>query len=100
LSRSGFVPRPFAPQHARPTLRPDFGRACFGRKQFGGFRFGRQQSIIIEGDGGQHSADAARDAARTWWLEACGYRVIRFWNDEVLGSTEGVLLAIREALRG
>jgi very-short-patch-repair endonuclease len=84
------------------------------RKQLGGFRFRRQHPIgdyvvdffcpeaklIIEVDGGQHSADAARDAARTRWLEACGYRVIRFWNNEVLGNTEGVLVVILEALRG
>jgi len=49
-------------------------------------------------DGGQH-ADAARsDLMRTLWLQSRGYRVIRFWNNEVLGNTEGVVLTIRDAL--
>ncbi len=48
--------------------------------------------LIVEVDGGQHSAGS--DAARTAWLEAQGYRVIRFWNHEVLGNLEGVLQSI------
>jgi very-short-patch-repair endonuclease len=82
------------------------------KKQLDGFRFRRQQpmgpfvvdffcpqaSLIIEVDGGQHS-DNERDDSRTRWLEARGYRVVRFWNNEVLSNTEGVLLAILEALR-
>ena len=53
--------------------------------------------LVIELDGGQH-ADSSRDLARTRWLEARGYRVIRFWNNEVLANTEGVLVRIRQAL--
>ena len=81
------------------------------QRQLGGFRFRRQQPIgtyvvdffcseaalIIEIDGGQHDA-SERDAARTRWLEARGYRVLRFWNNEVLANIEGVLLTIRRAL--
>jgi len=83
------------------------------RKQLGGFRFRRQQPIgayvvdffcpeaklVIEVDGGQHSDQVAMDDIRSRWLEARGYRVIRFWNNEVLSNTEGVVLAILDALR-
>jgi len=54
--------------------------------------------LVVEVDGGQH-AESASDAARTRWLEGHGYRVIRFWNNDVLANTEGVLLAILDALR-
>jgi very-short-patch-repair endonuclease len=54
--------------------------------------------LVIEVDGGQHSAQAVRDAARTRWLEKFGFRVLRFWNNEVLGNTEGVLEVIVRAL--
>jgi len=36
------------------------------------------------------------DAARTAWLEAQGYRVLRFWNNEVLANIEGVVARVRE----
>ena len=36
--------------------------------------------LVIEVDGGQHAAQREKDAARTAYLEARGYRVIRFWN--------------------
>ncbi|MGO8914829.1 MAG: endonuclease domain-containing protein [Stellaceae bacterium] len=82
------------------------------RKQLEGFRFRRQHpmgpyvvdffcpdaKLVVEVDGGQH-AESASDVVRTRWLEAQGYRVIRFWNNDVLGNTEGVLLSILDALR-
>ena len=46
----------------------------------------RRKKLIIEIDGGQHSDQAERDEARTKHLEALGYRVIRFWNNEVLSE--------------
>ena len=48
--------------------------------------------LIIEIDGGQHNA--GRDAARTRFLESKGYRVLRFWNNEVLQNLDGVLTVI------
>lgn len=56
--------------------------------------------LIIELDGGQHgwNAEAERDAMRTAWLENQGYRVIRFWNNEVLANIEGVLQVIGSIL--
>ncbi len=59
---------------------------CYGRK------------LVVEVDGGQHATRQAHDEERTNWLEAQGFRVIRFWNNEVLGNTEGVLESIRIAL--
>ncbi len=47
--------------------------------------------LILEVDGGQHAED---DDSRTVWLEARGYRVVRFWNNEVLSNTDGVLTVI------
>ena len=56
--------------------------------------------LVVEVDGGQHADDAERDRLRTAAIEADGYRVIRFWNDDVLLRTEDVLAAILTALRG
>ena len=56
--------------------------------------------LVVEIDGGQH-VDARRyDAERTRVLEARGYRVLRFWNDEVLLRTEDVLEVIWRDLMG
>lgn len=52
---------------------------------------------MIEIDGGQH-ADSASDTLRTAYLEASGYRVLRFWNNDVLGNIDGVLEIIIGAL--
>jgi very-short-patch-repair endonuclease len=54
--------------------------------------------LIIEADGGQHSDQEAYDARRTAWLEGMGYRVMRFWNPEVLGELQSVLEQIQVAL--
>ena len=43
---------------------------------------------------GQHSAE--RDAVRTNWLEGRGYRLLRFWNNDVLGNLDGVTRMIAE----
>ncbi len=54
--------------------------------------------LVIEADGGQH-ADREADAERTKWLEGQGWRILRFWNNDILANTEGVLETILEALR-
>jgi very-short-patch-repair endonuclease len=59
----------------------------------------RKKQIVIEVDGGQH-AESAADAVRDARLVAEGYRVLRFWNNDVLGNLEGVLLTIQVELRG
>jgi BirA family biotin operon repressor/biotin-[acetyl-CoA-carboxylase] ligase len=53
----------------------------------------RSVRLAIEIDGGQHAGNAA-DVARTKAIEAFGYRVIRFWNNDVLSNTDGVIQAI------
>ncbi len=57
----------------------------------------RTARLAIELDGGQHS-DSASDEARTGLIEAHGWRVIRFWNNEVLENTDGVLTVILQEL--
>src|ERR1041385_991674 len=46
--------------------------------------------LIVEADGGQH-ADNIEDQQRTAWLESEGWRVLRFWNNDILANTEGVV---------
>ncbi len=57
----------------------------------------RSLRLTIELDGGQHS-ESATDANRTQVIEAHGYRVIRFWNNEVLGNINGVLTVIAQEI--
>ena len=80
------------------------------RQQLNGFKFRKQveidgyivdflcaeQRLIIEVDGGQHSP--ARDARRTAFLQSQGFRLIRFWNNDVLQNLDGVWTTIEEAL--
>ena len=82
------------------------------RNQLDGHHFRRQRPIgpfivdfvcmakclIVEVDGGQHADRAKEDASRTAYLEKKGYRVLRFWNNDVLVNAEGVLEVIRSAL--
>jgi very-short-patch-repair endonuclease len=58
-----------------------------------------QLRVAIEIDGGQHAEQVARDARRTKFLESQGYRVLRFWNNEVLANIDGVLEVIHSAIR-
>ena len=59
------------------------------------------ERLIIEWDGGQHGETLRqrRDDERTAWLEANGYLVLRYWNNEVLENMDGVLTTIVAALR-
>jgi len=82
-------------------------------EQVGGFRFRRQIPIgpyivdfvcyrvrlIVEVDGGQHATIEAQDARRTGWLASQGFRVLRFWNTDVLNETDAVVGQIAEAIR-
>ena len=81
-------------------------------KQVEGFRFRRQRPIgkyivdficlnaklIVELDGGQHADAIEYDEKRTAFLESLGYRVLRFWNNEVIENMGGVLERLREDL--
>ncbi|MGA8497240.1 MAG: DUF559 domain-containing protein [Xanthobacteraceae bacterium] len=80
--------------------------------RLGGWKFRRQFPIdrfvvdffcadahlIIELDGGQHDVRAEADAQRTKILEAMGYLVRRYWNNEVTRNIDGVLEEINAAL--
>jgi len=57
----------------------------------------RERHLIIEVDGGQHAIDA-RDEARDAFLRFQGYRVLRFWNNDIFLNTTGVLETIARAL--
>jgi very-short-patch-repair endonuclease len=56
--------------------------------------------LVIEIDGGQHNEPirVAADVARTAYFNSYGYRVLRFWNNDVLNNVDGVLAAIQNAL--
>ena len=57
----------------------------------------RERRLIIEVDGGQH-AENTKDVIRDKWLSDHRYRVLRFWNNDVLGNIEGVLETIATTL--
>ena len=58
-----------------------------------------EKRLVVEVDGGQHAENEEQDSTRTKWLENEGYRVIRFWNNDVLTNVDGVLFRIMEALK-
>ena len=57
-----------------------------------------EHKLIIELDGGQHTDAIPHDEQRSQWLGTKGYRVIRFWNNEVVRNLDGVLSVILSAL--
>jgi very-short-patch-repair endonuclease len=81
-------------------------------QQIDGFKFRRQVPIgryiadfvchearlIVEIDGGQHEPSAPREIERTALLQSEGYRVLRFWNNEVLENLDGVYQTIADEL--
>ena len=54
-----------------------------------------EKKLVIELDGGQHATNKAHDLDRDQDIESEGYKVLRFWNNDVLQKTEGVLERIR-----
>lgn len=54
--------------------------------------------VVIEIDGGQHAEQMKYDERRTGFLESEGYRVLRFWNNEVLGNIDGVLEMVQSVI--
>jgi len=56
-----------------------------------------EKKVVIELDGGQHALDPG-DKIRDEWLKAEGYKVLRFWDNQVFSNLEGVLETIREVL--
>jgi len=56
-----------------------------------------ERSVVVELDGGQHTE--AADSQRTHYLEKAGFIVLRYWNNEVLSNTVGVLDSILQTLK-
>ena len=81
-------------------------------RRLSGYRFRRQfpigrfivdfactkHRLIVEADGSQH-ADSEPDRERTAWLEEQGWRVLRFWNNDVLTNTNGVVETVLKELQ-
>ncbi|RIK30432.1 MAG: hypothetical protein DCC56_08900 [Anaerolineae bacterium] len=75
----------FRRQHAIGNYIPDFCAV--------------KEKLIIELDGSQHLEQTEYDEERTKYFESLGYRVIRFWNNQIMKEMDGVILAIMEALK-
>ena len=54
-----------------------------------------EKRLVLEIDGGQHAVEQDKDIERDNWLRTEGYRVLRFWNNDVLSNLEGVMESIR-----
>ncbi len=81
-------------------------------RTLGGLKFRRQQPIggyvvdficlderiVIEVDGGQHVGSKSEDIERDKWLKGQGFKVLRFWNNEVLKNIAGVCHTIKESV--
>ena len=92
----------------RPTEAEKFMWRYLRSKQLEGLKFRRQEpignyvvdfvcyekKIIVEIDGGQHCAE--RDGNRNRWLESQDFKILRFWNTEVLKNAQGVWEVIRK----
>ena len=83
-------------------LRSTFPQAHFRRqapinRYFADFTSHRYR-LIVEVDGSQHAEAVDYDRRRTTFLNDEGYRVLRFWNNEVLSNLEGVIRAIETVL--
>jgi very-short-patch-repair endonuclease len=105
--------------HRAKTLRKNMTDAervlwhSLRNRQLGGFKFRRQKPIgpyivdfvciekklIIEVDGGQHATKVEHDDKRSEYLRKEGYKIIRFWNNDVLKEKEAVLNQIMKSLK-
>ena len=102
---------PFAKQmRGEPTQAETKLWSLLRANRLGGLKFKRQEQIgnyivdfvcfgsrlIVEADGAQHAEDE-RDGMRDAWLEGQGFRVLRFWNNDILANPEGVARVIADA---
>ncbi len=85
---------------------------CLRKRQIGGYKFRRQlviepyivdfvcleKKLIVELDGGQHLLQKNEDKLREEYLKKKGYRILRFWNDDVLLKTKNVTTHIYNIL--
>jgi very-short-patch-repair endonuclease len=86
--------------------------ACLRSRQLSGFKFRCQfvigpfitdfccfeQQLVVELDGGQHASNTDHDEARSDFLRSRGYKVLRFWDNEVFENIDGVLQRIAQTL--
>ena len=109
----GARPRTKAARRLRSQMTDAERKLWFALKdrRFQSFKFRRQVPIgphiadfltydsrlVVEVDGGQH-AESARDAERDRWLAENDFRIVRFWNNDVLSNLEGVLTALATEL--
>ena len=98
-------------RHEPTDAERKFWAAVRGRR-FAGYKFKRQypigpyiadfvcveQRLIVELDGSQHAQQAEYDEARTAYLKQCGFRVLRYWNDDFLRMKEVILEDVWRAL--
>ncbi len=75
----------FRRQHAIGNFVPDFCAI--------------KEKLVIELDGSQHLEQEGYDKERTEYLKSQGYKVIRFWNNQVMNDIGGVIKAIISGLR-
>jgi very-short-patch-repair endonuclease len=82
-------------------------------RQFGGFKFRKQspigkfivdfvcfdRKVVVELDGGQHAVSVEEDQKRSEWFKSQGFRVLRFWNHEMIEDSDMVMEAIWLALQ-
>ena len=73
----------FKPQHPISRFIADF--------------YCHKAKLIIEVDGGQHAAQSAADAERTCVLQANGYRVLRYWNNDIL-NREAIVFEVNASV--
>jgi very-short-patch-repair endonuclease len=103
-------------QRSLRTFSTDAERLLWSKlrgRRLEGFKFRRQvwlgnyvvdfvcvdQRLVVEADGGQHAEQADYDDRRTAFLEKEGFRVLRFWNNDVLTNLDGVVTVIMNAMR-
>ena len=118
MKRSGSGSTTSAPVSRARSLRVNITNAerklwyALRDRRFAGYKFRRQVPVgpyiadficysarlVIEVDGGQH-AGSVRDARRDRWFAQNGFRVPRFWNNEVLQNLEGVWTVVFEAVQ-
>ncbi len=86
---------------------------CLQNKNLGGLKFRKQspigkyivdfvcfeKKVVIEIDGGQHAANKAADAIRDEWLSSQGFKILRFWNNEIMQNRDAALQKILDATK-
>jgi very-short-patch-repair endonuclease len=86
-------------RHRLPTPDTHFRRQVRIGKYIADFAC-HAHRLVVEVDGGQHAVRTVADEERTKAIEASGYRVLRYWNNDVLSNINGVLEDVLSAMAG